>query len=40
VWLPVNLLIVRALLQLYLYYGDSFRVECPTGSGRWCSRFE
>src|SRR3954451_21702128 len=40
VWLPVNLLIVRALLQFYLYYGDNFRVECPTGSGRGCSLFE
>jgi hypothetical protein len=34
VWMPVNMLIVRALLQYYLYYGDSFTVECPTGSGR------
>jgi mannosylglycerate hydrolase MGH1-like protein len=34
VWMPVNALIVRALLQYYLYYGDDFTVECPTGSGR------
>ncbi|QEH33336.1 hypothetical protein OJF2_18370 [Aquisphaera giovannonii] len=34
IWLPVNALIIRALLQYYLYYGDAFRVECPTGSGR------
>ena len=27
-------LIVRALLQYYAYFGDDFRVECPTGSGR------
>ena len=33
VWFPINLLLVRALLQFYLYYGDDFRVECPTGSG-------
>jgi hypothetical protein len=33
VWFPVNLLLVRALLQFYLYYGDDFRVELPTGSG-------
>ena len=33
VWVPVNVLIVRALLQFYLYYGDEFTVECPTGSG-------
>ena len=34
VWMPVNALIVRALLHYYLYYGDEFTVECPTGSGR------
>ncbi|HEY7065208.1 MAG TPA: glucosidase [Chloroflexota bacterium] len=34
VWFPANILLIRALLQLYRYYGDSFRVECPTGSGR------
>jgi hypothetical protein len=32
--MPVNGLIVRALLQYYAYYGDDFTVECPTGSGR------
>jgi len=34
VWFPINLLLIRALLQFYLYYGESFRIECPTGSGR------
>ena len=34
VWMPVNGLIVRALLQYYAYYGDAFTVDCPTGSGR------
>ena len=34
IWVPVNALIIRALLQYYLYYGDDFTVECPTGSGR------
>jgi hypothetical protein len=34
IWMPVNGLIVRALLQYYTYYGDDFTVECPTGSGR------
>jgi hypothetical protein len=33
IWLPVNALLVRALLQYYSYYGDSLTVECPTGSG-------
>ena len=34
IWMPVNALIVRALLAYYSYYGDEFTVECPTGSGR------
>jgi len=33
VWMPINVLIVRALLQFYLYYGPELTVECPTGSG-------
>jgi hypothetical protein len=32
IWLPINLLIIRALLNFYLYYGDTLRVEFPTGS--------
>jgi hypothetical protein len=34
IWMPVNGLIVRALLQYYMYYGNEFTIECPTGSGR------
>jgi hypothetical protein len=34
IWLPVNFLILFALRQYHLYYGDDFQVECPTGSGR------
>ncbi len=33
VWFPINMLLVRALLQHYRYYGDDFKIECPTGSG-------
>jgi hypothetical protein len=40
VWMPVNILLIRSLLQYYLYYGDSFKVECPTGSGRAMNLFE
>jgi len=40
IWIPVNLLLLRALLQLYSYYGDSFTVECPTGSGKYLTLFE
>ncbi|HEY2785240.1 MAG TPA: glucosidase [Fimbriiglobus sp.] len=34
IWMPVNALIIRALLQYYSYFGNDFTVECPTGSGR------
>jgi len=34
IWMPVNGLIIRALLSYYSYYGNDFTVECPTGSGR------
>jgi hypothetical protein len=40
VWMPVNALIVRALVNLYAFYGDDFKVECPTGSGRSMTLFE
>jgi hypothetical protein len=33
VWFPINLVIIRALLTYYRYYGDAFTIECPTGSG-------
>jgi hypothetical protein len=40
VWMPINTLIVRALVNLYPFYGDEFRVECPTGSGQYRTLFE
>jgi hypothetical protein len=40
IWLPVNGLLIKALLQFYLYYGDNFRIECPTGSGNLMNLFE
>jgi len=40
IWMPVNALIVRALLQYYAYYGDDFRLECPTGSGRHMTLYQ
>jgi hypothetical protein len=40
IWVPVNVLIVRALLQYYAYYGDDFTVECPTGSGRQMNLYQ
>jgi hypothetical protein len=40
IWFPVNLLVVRSLLEYYAYYGDDFTVECPTGSGQQMTLFE
>ncbi|ABK16372.1 MGH1-like glycoside hydrolase domain-containing protein [Syntrophobacter fumaroxidans] len=40
IWMPVNALIIRALLSFYLYYGDNFKIECPTGSGKMMNLFE
>src|SRR6202043_3850797 len=40
VWMPVNALLIRALMSFYLYYGDNFKIECPTGSGKWMNLFE
>jgi mannosylglycerate hydrolase MGH1-like protein len=33
IWFPVNFLIIESLQKFYHYYGDDFKVECPTGSG-------
>jgi hypothetical protein len=33
-WMPVNMMIIRVLVNYYAYYGNEFTVECPTGSGR------
>ena len=35
VWMPVNYLIIESLQKFHHYYGDDFKVECPTGSGRF-----
>jgi Mannosylglycerate hydrolase MGH1-like glycoside hydrolase domain len=40
VWFPMNLVILRALIQLHAYYGDRLKVECPTGSGRQMNLLE
>jgi hypothetical protein len=34
IWMPVNVVLIRGLVLLHQYYGDSFTVECPTGSGQ------
>ncbi|MBL8824056.1 MAG: glucosidase [Planctomycetia bacterium] len=40
IWMPVNALIIRALLNYYSYYGNDFVVECPTGSGNMMNLYQ
>ena len=40
IWMPVNALLIRALLSFYGYYGKNFKIECPTGSGHLMNLFE
>jgi len=40
IWMPVNALIIRALLQYYTYFGARFTIECPTGSGRQMTLYQ
>ena len=40
VWFPINMLLIRALITHYRYYGDDLKVECPTGSGTMMTLFE
>jgi len=37
IWMPVNYLIIESLQKFHHYYGDDFKVECPTGSGKFCT---
>jgi len=34
IWFPVNFLIIESLQKFHHYYGDDFKIECPTGSGQ------
>jgi hypothetical protein len=40
IWLPMNALIIRAMLNYYSYYGPDFTIECPTGSGRQMNLYQ
>jgi hypothetical protein len=40
VWFPMNYLLIEALQKYHHYYGDSLKVECPTGSGKWMTLWE
>ncbi|HEX2869631.1 MAG TPA: glucosidase [Polyangiaceae bacterium] len=40
IWMPVNYLLIESLQKFHHYYGDDFKVECPTGSGRFLTLAE
>ncbi len=40
VWIPLNFLLIESLQRFHYYYGDDFKVECPTGSGRMMTLWE
>lgn len=40
VWMPINFLLYSSLIHLYTYFGDGFKIECPTGSGNLMSLLE
>ena len=40
IWFPVNFLLIEALQKFHFYLGDSFKVECPTGSGKMMTLWE
>jgi hypothetical protein len=40
VWFPVNFLLIEALRNYHYFFGDSLKVECPTGSGNWMNLAE
>ncbi len=35
IWMPINYLLIESLHKFYQYYGDDFKIECPTGSGNF-----
>lgn len=40
IWMPVNFLIIESLQKFHHYYGADFKIECPTGSGRFLNLSE
>ncbi|HXY79550.1 MAG TPA: glucosidase, partial [Candidatus Bathyarchaeia archaeon] len=35
IWFPMNFLLIESMQRIHYYYGNDFKVECPTGSGQW-----
>ena len=40
IWYPVNYLLIESLQKYHHYFGDDFKVECPTGSGQMLTLWE
>ena len=40
IWMPVNFLLIESLRRFHCYYGDDFKIECPTGSGRQMTLYQ
>jgi hypothetical protein len=40
IWMPVNFLIIESMQRFHHYYGDDFKIECPTGSGNFITILE
>jgi hypothetical protein len=40
IWLPMNYLLIESLQKFHHYYGDDFKIECPTGSGKFLTLSE
>ena len=40
IWFPVNYLLIESLQKFHHYYGDDFKIECPTGSGKYLTLLE
>jgi hypothetical protein len=40
VWMPINFLLIESLQKYAHFYGDSFKIEFPTGSGNWINLWD
>jgi Glycosyl hydrolase family 63 C-terminal domain len=40
IWFPVNYLLIESLQKYHYYYGEDFKVECPTHSGNECDLWQ
>ncbi len=40
IWFPVNFLLIESMQRFHHYYGDDFKIECPTGSGNFITILE